>query len=354
MLGNISTLTINVKSHGWFRNSQQYINNKTNSRIRNIQQDINNKTNSRIRNIQQGINIRIKTNSSLYVYYDVPEGRLGNKLFGFASLFGIAHHSNRQLLYKSDLKRLNYLFPDLNLNKEAPPSWDKWARIKEKKILYFDDRFFNLPESNVTIGGYLQSFKYLENVSKEIFKIYSNINPSLLKKVKSFKESAKQEARKILSYHNSTTVCVHVRRDDFASKVYVDRGFKVPKAEDMHFAMKWMERKFNQVLFFVASNDKKWCQMHLKKENVFISNFTSAEDDYTLMQSCDHMIMTLGTFGWWAAWMTSQRGGDVMYYRDPFIPGSRIDRQFERKTHYPGHWLAYTNNSVIQSKEVEL
>ena len=246
------------------------------------------------------------------------------------------------------------MFPDLNLNKEAPPSWDKWARIKERKILYFDDRFFNLPESNVTIGGYLQSFKYFENVSKEIFKIYSNINPYLLKKVKSFKESAKQEARKSLSYHNSTTVCVHVRRGDIASKVNVDRGFKVPKAEDMHFAMKWMERKFNQVLFFIATNDKDWCQMHLKKENVFISNFISAEDDHTLMQSCDHMIMTLGTFGWWAAWMTSQRGGDVMYYRDPFIPGSRIDCQFERKTHYPGHWLAYTNNSVIQSKDVEL
>ena len=61
MLGNISTLTINVKSHGWFGNSQQYIDNKTNSRIRNI---------------QQGINIRIKTNSSLYVTMMFPKGDL--------------------------------------------------------------------------------------------------------------------------------------------------------------------------------------------------------------------------------------------------------------------------------------
>ena len=204
-------------------------------------------------------------------------------------------------------------------------------------MLYFDERFFNLPETNVTIGGYLQSFKYFENISAEIFKTYSDINPQLLEKVKRFKESVKQEARKRLSYNSPRTVCLHVRRGDYMSKV---------------FAMNWMEEKYKQVLFIVASNNKKWCQRYLKKENVFISYFISAEDDFTLMQSCDHMIMTVGTFGWWAAWMTSYRGGDVMYYKDPFTPGSHKDNHFDRVSHYPGHWLAYGNNLVIQSKDL--
>ena len=90
---NISTLTVSVKSYEWFRN---------------IQQDINN-----------------ITNSSLYVYYNAPPGRLGNLLFGYASTFGIAHHSNRQFAYKANLIRLNHLLPNLNLNKSTSNSWNK-------------------------------------------------------------------------------------------------------------------------------------------------------------------------------------------------------------------------------------
>ena len=254
------------------------------------------------------------------------------------------------MAYKANLIRLNRLLPNLNLNKSTPNSWNKWTKMHEKRMLYFDERFFNLPETNVTIGGYLQGFKYFENISEEIFKTYSDINPQLLEKVKRFKVSVNQAARKRLSYHSPTTVCLHVRRGDYLSKKSVEAGLKVPTPADLHFAMKWMEEKYKQVLFIVASNNKNWCHRYLKKENVFISNFISAEDDFTLMQSCDHMVMTVGTFGWWAAWMTSHRGGDVMYYRDPFTPGSRKDRHFDRVSHYPGHWLAYGNNSVIQSK----
>ena len=48
--------------------------------------------------------------------------------------------------------------------------------------------------------------------------------------------------------------------------------------------------------------------------------FSSYVDDFVLLQSCDHVIMTVGTFGWWA----SQRGGTVMYYKDPFPIDSDI------------------------------
>ena len=52
--------------------------------------------------------------------------------------------------------------------------------------------------------------------------------------------------------------------------------------------------------------------------------FSSYVDDFVLLQSCDHVIMTVGTFGWWAAWLTSQRRGTVMYYKDPFPIDSYI------------------------------
>ena len=91
---------------------------------------------------------------------------------------------------------------------------------------------------------------------------------------------------------------------------------------------------------------KKWCAKHLGKANIFISKFTSFADDFVLL----YMIMTVGTFGWWAAWLTSQRGGTVMYYKNPFIICSYMDKICKRHNHYPEDWLAYDNNSMVQSK----
>ena len=60
-----------------------------------------------------------------------------------------------------------------------------------------------------------------------------------------------------------------------------------------------METKYRHVVFIVASDDREWCfrYISLVSENAHISNMTSVEEDFVLMSSCDHMIMTVGTFG---------------------------------------------------------
>ena len=127
--------------------------------------------------IQQ--NTKDPTNStSLYIYYDADVGRLGNLLFGFASAFGIAHHSNRQLICKSDLNELNRMLPNLEMDIKTLP--DSWERLPEKAMARFEAQFLDLPKDNVTISGYLQSFKYFEDVSDEIFKTYSDIISSVV------------------------------------------------------------------------------------------------------------------------------------------------------------------------------
>ena len=113
--------------------------------------------------------------------------------------------------------------------------------------------------------------------------------------------------------------------------------------------MKTIKKKFKQVIFFVASEEQNWYRKQFHQANVVMSNMTSYLEDFVLMQSCDHMVMTVGTFGWWAAWMTSHRGGDVMYYRDPFTVGSSMYHHFNRRSHFPGHWLAYGDNLVTKN-----
>jgi galactoside 2-L-fucosyltransferase 1/2 len=53
---------------------------------------------------------------------------------------------------------------------------------------------------------------------------------------------------------------------------------------------------------------------------------------------CDHFIATVGTFSWWAAWLT---GGNVTYYKWPAREGTRFRKSFSKdyKDHYYPHWI---------------
>ena len=140
------------------------------------------------------------------------------------------------------------------------------------------------------------------------------------------------------------------RRGDFLFEHSIKHGFGVPSSLDIQNAMNYMQTKFKDIVFIVISNDLKWCRVNLNRTNVYFSNFTSVDEDFVLMCNCDHMIMTVGTFGWWGAWFTSWRSGIAMYYEHQFYANTNVYRSFNRHDWIPSHWLAYTNMTVIESK----
>ena len=268
---------------------------------------------------------------------------------------GIAERNNRQLLFEDNrsMSMLLDVFPKLEINLRHEKKIQEPIHLNEVRGLDVDERFFKLPNKSVKIGNYLQSFRYFENISSDLLSELSEINSSVESKVDDFINGVKEQASTKLSSKQLTTVCVHVRRSDYFTKSEVKLGRKTPSSEEIKFAMKFMEEKFKHVIFIVASDDKNWCAKHLLKANVFISNFTSYVDDFVLLQSCDHMIMTVGTFGWWAAWLTSQRGGIAMYYKDPFTVDSEMYNMYKRHNHYPEDWFAYDKNSVVKSRQLK-
>lgn len=56
--------------------------------------------------------------------------------------------------------------------------------------------------------------------------------------------------------------------------------------------------------------------------------------DMATIAECDHVIMTIGTYGWLA-------GGDVVYYKMAAKPGSRFAQRINNEDHfYPG-WVGF-------------
>ena len=278
-----------------------------------------------------------------FIFKQIEMGRLGNFLFQYASTMGIANYTNRVAIFGKELIPLMRIFPKMKLNTQEHFS-PVWPPVKENSAWNFDEKLFNLEKSNITLKGFLLSFRYFENISTWLYKdILSHMNEALVSKAEHFVREGKKQYE-LDNGSTPTTVCVHVRRGDKATEhAYEVHGVRIPSYEDVKSAMKSMETKYRHVVFIVASDDREWCfrYISLVSENVHISNMTSVEEDFVLMSSCDHMIMTVGTFGWWASWLTSQRGGTSMYYKYPFTTTSGARKRFVSEDHFPHKWETY-------------
>ena len=182
---------------------------------------------------------------------------------------------------------------------------------------------------------------------------------------------------------------VHIRRGDMMSQENVKQGFSIADEEYIQRAITYIldeliERQTGDqrnalgsldVVFVVCSDDMLWSQEHFRSAalrvaqklnsfnatedefhfsvrkdgektaahrplsvNVFAiySPGVSSERDLALMSYCNHTIMTVGTFGWWAGYLA---GGITVYYKDFPAPGGNLERWFSRDDFFPPEWV---------------
>ena len=302
-------------------------------------------------NIKKIIKKKKSVSKDSFIYYD-GYGRLGNLLFGIASTLGIAKMNNRCILFGPKLLEIKNIFPNLNISILRSYEWKKWLKIKEERALSFDTKFFKLPKRNVTISSYLQSFHYFKHLSSEIYQIFSNINNTILLKVRKFVAAITKKQEMSVHFPIPQLACLHVRRGDYLRKYNRNVGYKVASSKSIQFAINYIKSMYQNVIFIISSDDKNWCLEHLKHDGLYYSNFTSAVNDFILLLQCDHMIMTVGTFGWWPAWFTSQKGGAVLYYRQPFTRNTSLFNEFTLHDHFPDEWLGYNESSIVKTRNL--
>ena len=237
----------------------------------------------------------------------VLDGRLGNHLFKIASAAGIAKYYHAQACYEG-----TFLGGDL-FDVHVPQC--QQDNLPVKRVYEIGHAVFRMPYwSNYTtshnmllgVDDYTQSFKYFQDLDVDkIFSVKNGIQSQILNKINIF-------------CSNCTTIGVHVRRTDM---LHQNSHFNIPPVDYFRKAMMFMQKRHGNVTFLVASDDIPWCQKNLDFD--FESNIVflhgSKEDDFVALMSCHHIILSVGTFGWWCAFLGSyQRGGDVVYYDDEF------------------------------------
>ena len=132
-----------------------------------------------------------------------------------------------------------------------------------------------------------------------------------------------------------TYIGVHIRRTDHLG--YIKREFDMEPLDADYFndAMEYFREEYDNCIFVVASDDIKWAKKHLDQENnhIFFSDakptfqwkggilmdddLSKAAYDLALLSSCNHTIISRGTFTMWIALLTP---GEYMTEYGSIVP----------------------------------
>lgn len=88
--------------------------------------------------------------------------------------------------------------------------------------------------------------------------------------------------------------------------------------------------------FIICSDDVAWARRNLKlgKETAHFFCPGPREVDMAILSSCDSMVMSTGTFGWWSAYLNVNASPDVRFLITCFLSTDNF------QVYYYKHWPA--------------
>jgi len=134
-------------------------------------------------------------------------------------------------------------------------------------------------------------------------------------------------------------VAIHVRRNDYTNPVHIRDGWTLPSLGYFDRAMSYFTDCLERVQFIILSDNVRWSRKYLAKPNVVFvdGSVRTPAVDMAIASLCDHGVVTIGSFGWWAAWLTN---GVVITNKDVPRPRSSLSWRLYRKDYYKPEWIA--------------
>ncbi|XP_069056806.1 galactoside alpha-(1,2)-fucosyltransferase 2-like [Pleurodeles waltl] len=263
-----------------------------------------------------------------------PDGRLGNLMGEYATLYALAKLNGHPAYIKPEMYDvLSPIFkislPVLHMNEFRLITWtEHWLHD------WMSEEYKHIKGENVLLTGYPCSWTFYHHLRDEILREFT-FHDFITEKVNKYLKKV-QGHRK-----NVTYIGIHVRRGDYVhimpntwKGVVADKGY-------LEKAMAYFRETFQEPVFVVASNGMQWCKDNIdaSKGDVFFSGDgieSSPGNDFALLAHCNHTIMTIGTFGYWAGYLV---GGMTIYLTDFTLPDSPFLKVFHYDAAFLPHWM---------------
>jgi hypothetical protein len=205
-------------------------------------------------------------------------GRLGNQMFQYAALKGIAHHRGMEFAIPfspelddwQDHQLSKYFKLDSSLRIESINSQnERW-----ESHFHFDQTLFETCEDRTDLMGYFQTDKYFSHIRDEILNDFT----------------IKQKFEKPMKEY----IALHVRRGDYINQ---PQFHPVCSTEYYFNALDNMP----SLPVVVMSDDIEWCEEYIPG-SLYLKNTSNIHDLYVMSQA-NHNIIANSSFSWWGAWL---------------------------------------------------
>ena len=243
-------------------------------------------------------------------------GRLGNQMFQYAALKGIAaHHDYGYTIPPSDIETIdNYgiheCFRLTNVGGHNIGFHPSKQYVQEGQF-HFNEELFERCPDNVNLYGFFQTDKYFRHIEDEIRQDFE------------FKKGYLEPCQEMIESVSERPIFLHVRRGDpnLADK----RGFKwaYVNLQDQHPVqpLEYYEKALKEfpedVPVIVFSDSIEWCkeQEFFAPDRFMFSESTDTHEDGALVPFVDLCLMTLcnggitanSSLSWWGAFLQKDR-----------------------------------------------
>lgn len=251
-------------------------------------------------------------------------GQLGNQMFQYASLRGIAANNNLEFC----IPKHNEMIVDVLGNKlriELDEAFNLsnceyrdqigGPYIQEEGFAFSEKIYNNCPD-NVSLVGYFQTEKYFKKIEEEIREDFA------------FKDDIRLPCEDMISGVDRP-IALHIRRGDFLRNSGNHHNLHV---DYFRRALDMFPSNRNVAIF---SDDPKWCkeQELFDDDRFLVATGNSSYVDLCLMSMCSDFIIANSTFSWWGAWLANK--GRVIAPSRWFGPNNQ---HLDTKDLYPEHW----------------
>lgn len=268
-------------------------------------------------------------------------GRFGNQLFQYSAVRAYSLKNNIPLILPfnkyHDLGKLN-------INANLAPL-EKLKKVKREIYMeegfHFNENFFkNVPR--IDFHGFFQSYKYFSDYRELLIQELKIKNSKSFNYCKGYINKIRKKNPKI------PIVALHNRRGDNVphKEKYFDKKMGVFRPDKDNFhplpSIEYFNRAklyFPNAVFVVFSDNQKdinWCKKHINGEMHYYSEGHDKYEDFTLMQLCNHNIISNSSFSWWAAYLNNNPDKTVIAPKTWF---GKEYSHYDMSDFFPKEWI---------------
>ncbi len=223
-------------------------------------------------------------------------GRLGNQMFQFAALKGIARNHGYEYCLPPSKNQNEWtdhqLFVPFEMSNTSSLNIqyiDIDRPIVLEETFSFNEKLFNECPDWISLQGFFQTEKYFNHIKEEIKGDFK------------FKKEIIEPCKQMISSVENP-VSLHIRRTD-----YITNSNHTTLSIDYY--RNALEQFDSDSTVLVFSDDLEWCnyQELFGDDRFLIAEGNSNYVDLCLMTLCSGHIIANSSFSWWGAWLSDSK-----------------------------------------------